>query len=93
VELIDSGLETSGDRVLPLYPPLAKAALVEGIVETTFDVTPSGNTVNVQTVSGPKLMEKAMTDAILQWTFPPSAKIRHERAKIAFRLNCKKPTS
>lgn len=93
VELINSDLETPGRQVLPIYPPIAKAALVEGIVETTFDVSPSGNTSNVQRVSGPKLMEKATTDAILQWTFPPSSEIRHEHAKIAFRLNCKNPTS
>jgi outer membrane biosynthesis protein TonB len=91
VKLISSDFETSANRVLPTYPPIAKAALVEGIVETTFDVSPSGNTSNVQRVSGPKLMEKATTDAILQWTFPPSSEIRHTHAKIAFRLNCRSP--
>jgi outer membrane biosynthesis protein TonB len=93
VELISSDFETSGNRVLPIYPPIAKAAHVEGIVETTFDVSPSGNTSNAQRVSGPELLEKATTDTILQWTFPPSSEIRHEHAKIAFRLTCKNPTS
>lgn len=89
VEMISFDLQTSGNRVLPIYPPIARAAHVEGIVEITFDVSRSGEIGNIQVVSGPKLLEKATRDAVSQWIFPPSSEIHHEQAKIAFRLNCK----
>jgi TonB family protein len=78
---------------LPTYPPIARAAQVEGTVEVSFDITPSGNTNNVEIIDGPKMLQGASSDAISRWIFPASSEVRHERLTFVYSLNCKRPNS
>lgn len=57
--------------VQPIYPPLAKAAGVQGkvVIETTIDKT--GKIVEAKIVSGPAMLRQAALEALVQWEFNP----------------------
>jgi hypothetical protein len=93
IELLSATPETPTSKKMPTYPPIAKAAHVEGVIEATFDVSPTGTPENITIPVGPEMFRKVTTDAISQWSFPPSSEVRQEHLKIAFKLNCNKPTS
>jgi hypothetical protein len=57
-------------RRLPIYPPIAVAALVKGDVKFQLVVGPDGKFVG-NPVSGPPMLTGAATDAIKGWTFKP----------------------
>ena len=59
-------------KVTPQYPPLAKAARVQGTVRFTALVDPQGRVQNVQLISGPPLLVSAATQAVRQWTYRPT---------------------
>jgi TonB family protein len=89
IELLSAAPETPTSIKMPTYPAIAKAADVEGVVETSFDISPTGTPENITISAGPEMLRQATTDAISQWFFPSSSGARHEQLKIAFRLNCK----
>jgi protein TonB len=60
------------NRVQPLYPPLAKAARVQGSVEFTALISKEGRIENLKLVSGHRLLVKAARDAILQRRYRPT---------------------
>jgi hypothetical protein len=72
----------------PPYPPIARAAHVEGDVSISFDVTPVGRVERLSFGSGPELLRRTVSDTISRWQFPESADEHHEEGKIVFRLNC-----
>jgi TonB family protein len=78
---------------LPIYPPIAKAARVEGLVTVTFDVSAEGKVENIVLVNGPKLVELGVKDAVVGWHFPQSAWGMSGHAAIRFNLNCKAGSS
>lgn len=75
---------------LPQYPPIAKIAHVEGLVEATFDVGRDGVVRNISFVSEPRLqmLQPAVSDSISKWKFPESAWGKSGKASVRFQLNC-----
>lgn len=71
------------------YPPIAKAARVEGLVTVTFDVSLDGKVQNVLMIDGPRLLESTVKDTVSSWSFPQTAWGKSGRAGIRFNLNCK----
>ncbi|MBV9084332.1 MAG: energy transducer TonB [Acidobacteriaceae bacterium] len=59
-------------RVQPVYPPLAKAARVQGVVEFRAIITKTGNIENLQLVRGYPLLVEAARQAVLQWKYRPT---------------------
>jgi TonB family protein len=59
-------------KVDPVYPPLARAARVQGNVEFTVTVDESGHVANLQLVRGHPLLVNAAKEAVLQWTYRPT---------------------
>jgi uncharacterized protein len=51
------------------YPPIAKAAHVQGEVVVDFSIDAEGNTVSVQTLAGPAMLRGAVEGQIRQWHF------------------------
>ncbi len=51
------------------YPPIAKAARVEGEVVVSFSIDSDGRTVSVQALSGPPMLIPAVYEAVKQWRF------------------------
>jgi hypothetical protein len=81
--LVESGLPTVTGATVPLYPPIARAASLQGIV--VLLATTSGEKVeSTKVLSGHPLLVQAAESNIRTWTFvgkpPQSIKViyRHE---------------
>ncbi len=59
-------------KVQPVYPPLARSARVQGVVEFTATISKEGNIENLQLVRGHPLLVNAAKEAILQWKYRPT---------------------
>ncbi|HEX8711546.1 MAG TPA: energy transducer TonB, partial [Terracidiphilus sp.] len=58
-------------RVEPSYPPLAKAARVQGPVVLEAVISKTGTIENLQLISGHPLLAPAAIDAVRQWRYKP----------------------
>jgi TonB family protein len=58
-------------RVMPSYPPEAKAALVSGDVGVRITISEKGKVIEAEAVSGPELLREAALKAARQWRFEP----------------------
>ena len=59
-------------RVSPQYPPLAKAARIQGAVHVQVLISEEGRVMSDQTVSGHPMLRAAAEDAARQWVFKPT---------------------
>lgn len=59
-------------KVQPVYPPLAKSARVQGIVEFRATISKEGNIENLQLLRGHPLLVNAAKEAVLQWKYRPT---------------------
>ena len=59
-------------QTIPVYPPLARKARVEGAVILEADITESGALENVKVVEGHPMLIDAAIDAIRQWRYAPA---------------------
>jgi protein TonB len=57
----------------PAYPPLAKAARIQGIVKMQALIARDGAVRNLQATSGPPLLIKAALEAVRQWRYQPTS--------------------
>jgi len=53
----------------PAYPPLAKAARVQGTVRLQAIIGTDGNIRNLRLMSGPPLLVKSALDAVQRWRY------------------------
>jgi TonB family protein len=54
-----------------LYPPIAKAAHIEGDVVMMISIDKSGKVTAVQATNGPAMLRGAAMDAVRKWMFKP----------------------
>jgi TonB family protein len=59
-------------KVIPVYPPLAKQARIQGTVRFTAIIGTDGNVVSLQLVEGHPLLVEAAQDAVSQWQYQPT---------------------
>src|SRR5437588_4503997 len=59
-------------RVEPVYPPLAKAALVSGSVVVEVTIDEAGNVMTARAISGHPLLKDAAVTAARGWKFSPT---------------------
>jgi TonB family protein len=59
-------------KVAPVYPQLAKAARVEGVVHLTVVIANDGTVQEVQAINGPALLISSAVDAVKQWVYKPT---------------------
>jgi protein TonB len=57
---------------MPVYPPLAKATRVQGMVEFTALISKDGRIENLQLVHGHPLLVNAARAAVEQWRYRPT---------------------
>ncbi len=60
------------NQARPVYPPLAKAARISGIVKLQAVIGRDGTIRNLQVVSGHPLLVAAALSAVQQWTYSPT---------------------
>lgn len=58
-------------KTLPAYPPIAKAAGVEGTVVLAATISRAGEIENLRVISGPALLQQAARDAVREWLYKP----------------------
>jgi TonB family protein len=61
-------------RVAPLYPPIAKAARIQGTLVFQVQVGTTGKIESIKLVSGPLMLQQAAIDCLKQWIFHPFEK-------------------
>jgi protein TonB len=80
--------------LLPTYPPIAKAAHVEGDLVLELDVAADGNVNSVSALSGPLMLQKGTVEAARQWVFRPQWDFPKPpqgfrvTTTVSYRLNC-----
>lgn len=58
-------------KIEPVYPEIAKAARVEGVVVLKAIINKEGVIQNLEAVSGPAMLIPAAIDAVRQWRYRP----------------------
>ena len=58
-------------KVTPVYPPIAKAARVQGTVVLEAQISKSGSIENLKVISGPAMLQQAAIEAVKQWRYRP----------------------
>jgi protein TonB len=58
-------------KTLPVYPPIARAAHVEGTVVLQAAISAAGSIQNLRVVSGPAMLRQAALDAVRDWRYRP----------------------
>ena len=53
----------------PVYPPIAKAARIEGNIEIEVVIGTTGQIISEKVVSGPSMLRQAALDAVKTWQF------------------------
>ncbi len=56
----------------PDYPPIARAARTEGVVEVDAIIDEQGDVIQARAVSGPGLLMAAAVRAVAQWKYEPT---------------------
>jgi len=59
------------DRVLPVYPVMAREMRIAGTVQLQATISRKGTIENLRVVSGPPLLQQAAIDAVKQWRYRP----------------------
>lgn len=60
------------NRVQPIYPPLARNARIEGVVQLHGVISRDGRIVSLRVLSGHPLLTRAALDAVSQWSYKPT---------------------
>jgi TonB family protein len=55
----------------PIYPPIALAAHVQGVVIMSAIISKTGEIENLQVITGPPMLVGAAKDAVQRWTYKP----------------------
>jgi TonB family protein len=55
----------------PVYPPIARAAHVQGDVLLHVDVDENGTVTKVEAIGGPPMLKGAAIEAVRHWTYQP----------------------
>lgn len=58
-------------KTQPIYPPIAKAARVQGTVILQATISKQGTIENLRVISGPAMLQEAALDAVKTWRYRP----------------------
>jgi TonB family protein len=59
------------NKAVPIYPPEAKKAKIQGKVVLSVVISKNGNVAYVRVLSGPQELQQSAIDAVRQWTYRP----------------------
>jgi TonB family protein len=59
------------NKVVPVYPPAAKKAKIQGKVVLDAVIGTDGNVESLRVISGPQELQQSALDAVRQWTYKP----------------------
>lgn len=58
-------------KAVPVYPPAAKKARIQGKVVIDAVIGTDGTVENLRVLSGPQELQQSALDAVRQWTYKP----------------------
>jgi TonB family protein len=58
-------------KVAPVYPPIARAAHVSGVVLVGVAVGADGHVMDAKALAGPPMLQGSAVECVRQWVFPP----------------------
>lgn len=58
-------------KILPIYPPIARAARVQGTVVLEAMISQAGTIEKLRVASGPVMLQQAAVDAVKAWRYRP----------------------
>lgn len=73
------------------YPPIARAAHVQGDVIVSFRQTPEGRTADVTPVSGPAMLQGIAVENVKAWHLEPRAELAGQAYKVTFHFQLNPP--
>ena len=88
VELVEGSPEMKTPVSIPAYPPLARAALVQGRVALSLTVDASGAVSAATITSGHPLLKGAVETEARKWRFPDEASGKALNFVFEFKTNC-----
>lgn len=59
------------EKVMPVYPAIAKVTHTEGTVELQATIAKNGTIENLRVLSGPAMLQQASIDAVRHWRYRP----------------------
>ncbi len=59
-------------KVIPEYPPIARAARISGIVHLVGTIGKDGTIRDLQLISGHPMLARAALEAVEQWIYKPT---------------------
>lgn len=89
-EPVNVGQAAPTSRVNPTYPARAQRRGMEGFVEVSFtirrDGSVDGSSIRITDAQPRRVFDDAARDAIAQWQFEPSDRLRNATQRIEFQL-------
>ena len=73
------------------YPPIARAAHVQGDVVVNFRLTTEGRTVDVTPISGPAMLQGVAVENVKAWRFNPKGELSQQAFKVTFHFRLDPP--
>ena len=58
-------------KTMPVYPPIATAARIEGTVILQATIARNGTIENLRVASGPVMLQRSAMDAVKNWVYRP----------------------
>ncbi len=58
-------------KTVPVYPPIARAAHVQGTVVLNATISRVGSIENLRVASGPQMLQQSAMDAVKNWRYRP----------------------
>ncbi len=70
---VSSGVATGLliNKVMPQYPPIARAARINGSVQLQATISKNGSIQNLKVISGHPMLIQSALDAVRQWRYKP----------------------
>jgi protein TonB len=73
-------------KTQPIYPPIAKAARVQGVVVLQATISKTGSITDLRVVSGPAMLQSAALDAVKSWRYKPYL-LNNEPVEVETQVN------
>src|SRR5436305_9260534 len=71
-------------RIMPVYPDIAKRMNLTGSVKVLVTVSPDGKAKTIQPMGGSPVLIKAVEDAVIKWKFASGSAETKELIELKF---------
>src|ERR1700761_3663304 len=73
------------------YPPIARAAKVQGDVVVSFRLTAQGDTADVTALSGPAMLQSTAVENVKAWRFDSKSQPANQPLVVTFHFQLNPP--